>query len=91
MDESVGLGREMEETCLGPREKRHFEECFGLPHGGAIFGLVIGVLIVFWGLVWLLQQTHVLPTSVEIWPFAVVIFGTLMVAGAIYGMSKRKE
>ena len=91
LDETVGLGREIEETCLGPREKRYSEECFGLPHGGAIFGLAIGVLIILSGLIWVLRQSRVILTSVEIWPFAVIVFGLLMVAGAIYGMSKKKE
>ena len=90
LDETVGLGREIEETCLGPREKRHFEECFGLPHGGAIFGLVIGVLIILWGLIWVLQEARVILTTVELWPFAVIIFGVLMIAGAIYATSRRK-
>ena len=32
------------------RERRRKEnECFGLPHGGSIAGLVIGLLIILWG------------------------------------------
>lgn len=90
LDETVGLGREMEETCLGPREKRYFEDCFGLPRAGTIFGLVIGVLIILWGLIWVLQQAYVIPVTVELWPFAVIVFGVLLVAGAIYGMSRKE-
>jgi len=28
--------------------------------------------------------------TVELWPFAVIIFGVLLVAGAIYGMSRKE-
>ena len=32
-------------------ERRRKDECFGLPYGGAIIGLVIGALIIFSGLI----------------------------------------
>lgn len=87
LDETVGLGREIEETCLGPRDKRYFEDCFGLPHGGTIVGLVIGILIVMWGLVWALRQVLFVP----IWQFTIIVFGILIVVGAVYGIRKGKE
>jgi hypothetical protein len=65
------------------------QECFGLPHGGAIVGIAIGVIIVLWGLMWLGQQTGAIARTVEVWPFAVIIFGILIVIGAIYGLSRR--
>ena len=67
------------------RHKRQQKEsdCFGLPHGGSIAGLVIGLLIILWGL------TSVLDISFEFWPIIIVIFGTLMVAGAIYKISQK--
>lgn len=63
--------------------RRAEQECFGLPHGGAIAGIVIGILILFWGFTILAGQT------VEVWPFALIIIGILIVAGAIYGISRR--
>ncbi|UCC33266.1 MAG: zinc-ribbon domain-containing protein, partial [Candidatus Bathyarchaeota archaeon] len=33
--------------------RRVEEECFGLPHGGAIVGLIIGAIILLIGLSWL--------------------------------------
>jgi len=71
-------------------ERRRMEqECFGLPHGGTIVGLAIGVIIVFWGFIMFAQQTGVISQGVDVWPIAVIIFGILMVIGAIYGLSRR--
>ena len=76
-----------EEDCFGIRRE---EECFGIPRGGSIVGLAIGILIVLWGLLWLLGQ--VFPDQmpdVEIGPFAAIVFGVLILVGAIYGLSRR--
>lgn len=78
------------DTCFGRPEKRVEEECFGLPHGGAIFGLFIGALIILWGLIWILQQLDILPPTVEIWPFAVIFIGVLIIAGVIYSLRRYK-
>lgn len=75
------------------RESEHYRrmenECFGIPRGSKIVGLAIGVIVLFWGMILLLQQTKVIPETVEVWPFALVIFGILIVIGAIYGMRRR--
>jgi len=64
--------------------KRAEEECFGLPHGGAIVGAIIGIIIILVGLSWLtgFEWKH-------FWPVIVIIFGILIVAGAVYGLSRR--
>jgi uncharacterized membrane protein YvbJ len=73
-----------------PRYKRRREEeCFGIPRGGTIVGLAIGVIIILWGFIWLLQQVNVLPKTLEIGPFAAIIFGILILVGALYGLSRR--
>jgi len=65
------------------RERRRKEsECFGLPHGGSIAGLVIGLMIILWGV------TSVLHVEFPLWAFIVIIFGSLMVAGALYSMNR---
>lgn len=66
------------------REKRPRDECFGLPHGGAIFGIFIGAIIILWGL------TDLLGLNIEIGTFAIIIIGLLIVAGAIYGLTRRR-
>jgi hypothetical protein len=65
------------------RERRPRDECFGLPHGGAIFGLFIGALIILWGL------SEVFGWEIEIWTYAIIIIGLIIVAGAIYGLTRR--
>lgn len=74
-------------------ESRHYrrmeDECMGIPRGGAIVGLAIGIIIVLWGAILFLQETGVISTSVEVWPFALIIFGVLIVIGAFYGLRRR--
>jgi len=72
------------------QERRRAEnECFGLPYGGAIFGIAIGVIILLWGSFWLAQQVGWIEKIPEIWPFALIIFGLLIVLGALYRLSRR--
>ena len=69
------------------RERRRPEkECFGLPYGGAIVGLIIGVIIIVAGISWLLPED----ISFEWWPIIVIVFGLLIVAGAMYGFRRRQ-
>jgi uncharacterized membrane protein YvbJ len=67
--------------------ERHFrkyeDECFGIPRGGAIVGLAIGVIIVLAGLLSILGEANL------IWPFAVMIFGILIILGALFAMRRR--
>jgi uncharacterized membrane protein YidH (DUF202 family) len=62
------------------------EECFGLPHGGAIIGLIFGIIIILVGL-------SMLP-GIEIGKYIgavlVIIFGILILAGALYRYSRRR-
>jgi hypothetical protein len=68
------------------REARREErECFGLPNGGAIAGIVFGIIILIWGFSML--------TGINIWEniffIVVIIFGALIVAGAVYTITRR--
>ena len=69
--------------------RRYEHECFGIPHGGAILGLAIGVIIVIAGLLWFLRQEGLIVQSVDVWPFAAIIFGVLIIIGALFGMRRR--
>ena len=69
------------------RERRQKEnECFGLPHGGSIAGLIIGFVIILWGLSSVLDINF----GSYLWTIVIIIFGTLMVAGALYTMNRRR-
>ncbi len=65
--------------------KRAEDECFGLPRGGTIFGLFIGVIIILWGLSSLLGWT------IELGTYAIIAVGLLILAGAIYGLTRQKR
>jgi uncharacterized membrane protein YvbJ len=69
--------------------RRYERECFGIPRGGTIVGLAIGIIIVVAGLLWFLQQAKLIASEVSVWPFAAIIFGILIVIGALYGMRRR--
>jgi hypothetical protein len=65
--------------------RRREDECFGLPHGGAIVGLIIGGIIILWGVSALTD----IPFEDYFWPLIIIIFGILIVAGALYKYSRR--
>jgi len=73
-------------------ERRHAEEeCFGIPRGGAVVGLIFGVIIVVFGLTLFLNRVY--GWSIDIWgimwPLIVIIFGILVLLGALYRFRRR--
>ena len=64
--------------------KRAETECFGLPHGGTIFGIIIGIIILVIGM------SMLAGIDLEIWPFIVLIFGVLIISGAIYTLTRKR-
>jgi tetrahydromethanopterin S-methyltransferase subunit E len=66
------------------RPKRD-DECFGLPHGGAIVGLIFGAIIILYGL------SSVFGWSIDFGSWAIILFGLLIVAGAVYGLTRRNR
>ena len=84
--------RRKEGECFGTHRaeepyKRVEEECFGIPRGGAIFGLVIGAIIILAGFSFLFQELYNI--SIPWWPFVVILFGILIIIGAFYGLRRR--
>lgn len=67
--------------------RRVENECFGLPNGGMIVGIVIGVIIILVGLSFFFQVTY--GFSIPFWPIILIIFGLLILLGAVFGRRKR--
>jgi len=65
--------------------RRAEKECFGLPHGGTIVGLIIGTIIILLGVSFVLE--------IEIWNYLwaliIIVVGILIVAGTIFSLSRR--
>lgn len=59
-------------------------ECFGLPHGGTIFGLIIGIIIILVGV------TSLVGIDLEFWPLIILIFGLLVFGGALYTIFRNR-
>ena len=68
-----------------PEKRPHKDDCFGLPHGGAIAGMILGLIIIIWGASILFD----IPIWNNIFYIVVIIFGVLIVAGSIYKMTRR--
>ncbi|MGB9684694.1 MAG: zinc-ribbon domain-containing protein [Candidatus Bathyarchaeales archaeon] len=84
--------RHRDDECFGTRvgvepRERVEEECFGIPKGGAVVGLAIGIIIVLAGLSLLFQE--LLGISLPWWPFVIILFGVLVIMGAVYGLRRR--
>ena len=69
-------------------ERRMEEECFGIPRGGSIVGMIIGLIIVLFGIS-LILRVYYPDIKFDIWPMVIIIFGILIVVGAYYGMRRR--
>ncbi|HUK84971.1 MAG TPA: zinc-ribbon domain-containing protein [Candidatus Acidoferrum sp.] len=79
----------------GTYESRRYErrraenECFGLPNGGAIVGLVIGIIVILYGVLFLAQQEGWISASTNyLWIVVVIVIGVLLIAGAVYRMNR---
>ncbi|MDO8125558.1 MAG: hypothetical protein Q6364_14430 [Candidatus Hermodarchaeota archaeon] len=65
------------------------KECFGLPYGSAICGLIIGVIIILWALSYFIPALQIIWTLW--WPILLLIVGVLIIAGALYGMFRGRR
>ena len=64
--------------------RRMEDECFGLPGGSSIVGILIGLAIILVG------ARELFGWNIDIGPFAAIVVGVLIIAGAIYKQSQRK-
>lgn len=87
----VSCGAALQTGTVASRrhERRKAEqECFGLPHGGAIVGIVVGAIILLWGGFMLAQQAGWIAQTPDFWYIIIIIVGILIVAGAIYKITR---
>jgi hypothetical protein len=70
---------------------RDRDECFGLPNGSAICGLIFGAVVIIAGLAWYFGYNWEQLWNTQLAPFLVIVIGLLIVAGAVYGMSHRRS
>lgn len=79
--------------CYPGSDREHYRrmenQCFGLPNGGMIVAVVFGVIIILVGLGFFLQATYGI--SIDFWPFIIIIFGVLIVLGAVFGRRRNSE
>lgn len=66
--------------------RRAEKGCFGLPHGGFVFGLLLGAIIILVGLFSLLSGNEGLRFF---WPLLIVVFGLMITVGALYSLTRR--
>ena len=72
---------------LGERAERFGrnmeDECFGLPGGASIIGVLFGLAII------LLGARELFDWNVDFGPFAIIAVGILILVGALYQRNKR--
>lgn len=61
--------------------RRHEDECFGIPRFGEVMALIFGIILILMGVNLLLPA----PYHIEWGPFFLILFGLLILLGAIYG------
>ena len=77
-------------------EREHYRrvegECFGLPNGAMIAGIVFGVIILLLGVGVFLQITYGGNFfGTFFWPIILIVFGILIIAGALSRQSRRRR
>lgn len=70
--------------CFGQRDRQQ-EECFGLPYGGAIAGIIFGLFIIIIGISVAFEGFNI---GRVIGPLILVIIGLLIIAGVVYGRGR---
>jgi len=63
------------------------DECFGIPRRSPVARLVIGILIILDGRCLFIQEVYGI--TIPWWPLIIVLFGILVIIGALYGFRRR--
>ena len=70
----------------GDYRYRQRNECFGLPNGGLIVGIIFGALLILFGI----SSIYGFAFWRYVWPIVIVIVGILIIAGAITSYNRRR-
>ena len=65
--------------------KRMESECFGLPEGNTIIGVLFGLAIILVG------ARELFDWNIDLGPFAAIVVGVLIIAGVLYNQSKGRR
>ncbi|MFX1563279.1 MAG: zinc-ribbon domain-containing protein [Promethearchaeota archaeon] len=65
------------------------DECFGLPYGGAICGLLLGFFIILWAISYFVPAFQLIGAYTG--PILLGIVGVLIIAGALYSINRRRK
>ncbi len=86
-----GRRRDRRDGCYGSRdEERPGEECFGLPHGNVIVGIIFGILILIGAILWILSLAFGIAFNTTlVGPIIAIVIAVLIIAGAIYQLRRR--
>jgi hypothetical protein len=82
-------GAQLYVTGESEHYRRVENECFGIPRGGTVVGLVIGMIIILAGISLFLQAAYPDMPPIPWWPLIVILFGVLMIVGAAYRLRRR--
>jgi hypothetical protein len=74
-----------ESACFGA--EREDNDCFGVRHGSALVGIIVGIFIIVIGLSYFLGED----IRGMIGPFIIIVIGLFIVIGAIAGLSRRRR
>ena len=78
-----------EDECFGPKDRPE-QECFGLPYGGAIVGIIFGAIIIIWAVSAIFGWDLWLYVNNYIGYIVAGLFGILIIIGALYSIRRRR-
>lgn len=71
--------------CFGQSSEDVNEECFGVPHGGLIIGILFGIILILLGV----SAAFGLDLGRYIGPLIMVVIGALIITGAYLAYKRR--
>jgi len=77
--------RRRHDTCFGPSERGPEQECFGIPYGGLIPGLVVGSILILLGL----STIFDIAVSRYIPAIIMATIGIVIILAALYSYRRR--